>query len=156
MWSLSKKRNERCRIVWWTETGHQCHERLLSYLRPIEWYNLAVLHSPNQFLLPRWFLWRGRTGFPTRGGCRYHQKRESSNFSITRWFLEDDVIDALKQHDQQKILDSIQSRFHETEHAEVNVRDHGWCFRYICRWMGQGTFGLRGRRIPLPTFVGSS
>ncbi|KIL21208.1 hypothetical protein B4134_1969 [Bacillus safensis] len=47
------------------------------------------------------------------------------DFSITRWFLEDDVIDALKQHDQQKILDSIQSRFHETEHAEVNVRDHG-------------------------------
>lgn len=33
---------------------HQCNERLLSYsLRPIEWYNLAVLHSPKQFLLPR-------------------------------------------------------------------------------------------------------
>ncbi|WP_260856446.1 hypothetical protein [Bacillus safensis] len=44
------------------------------------------------------------------------------DFSITRWFLEDDVIDALKQHDQQKILDSIQSRFHETEHAEVKSR----------------------------------
>ncbi|WP_240503384.1 MULTISPECIES: hypothetical protein [Bacillus] len=36
------------------ELCHQCHERLLSYsLRPIEWYNLAVLHSPKQFLLPR-------------------------------------------------------------------------------------------------------
>ncbi|MCZ2740216.1 MULTISPECIES: hypothetical protein [Bacillus] len=31
---------------------HQCHERLLTYsLRPIEWYHLAVLHSPKQFLL---------------------------------------------------------------------------------------------------------
>ncbi|MFP7465312.1 hypothetical protein SFC44_09610 [Bacillus safensis] len=34
------------------ELCHQCHERLLNYsLRPIEWYNLAVLHSPKQFLL---------------------------------------------------------------------------------------------------------
>ncbi|WOP22443.1 hypothetical protein R0I01_03045 [Bacillus pumilus] len=31
---------------------HPCHKRLLNYsLRPIEWYNLAVLHSPKQFLL---------------------------------------------------------------------------------------------------------
>lgn len=44
------------------------------------------------------------------------------DFSITRWFLEDDVIDALKQHDQQIILDSIQSRFYETENAEVKSR----------------------------------
>lgn len=34
------------------ELCHQCHEKLLTYsLRPIEWYNLAVLHSPKQFLL---------------------------------------------------------------------------------------------------------
>ncbi|KDE25811.1 hypothetical protein BA81_17980 [Bacillus safensis FO-36b] len=44
------------------------------------------------------------------------------DFSITRWFLEDDVIDALKQHDRQKILDSVHSRFYETEHAEVKSR----------------------------------
>lgn len=29
-----------------------CHKRLLNNsLRPIEWYQLAVLHSPKQFLL---------------------------------------------------------------------------------------------------------
>ncbi|WP_235354805.1 hypothetical protein NSQ10_09570 [Bacillus sp. FSL R5-0432] len=34
------------------ELCRQCHERLLTYsLRPIEGYNLAVLHSPKQFLL---------------------------------------------------------------------------------------------------------
>ncbi|WP_366204827.1 hypothetical protein [Bacillus safensis] len=34
------------------ELCRQCHERLLTYsLRPIEGYNLAVLHSSKQFLL---------------------------------------------------------------------------------------------------------
>ncbi|WHX73582.1 hypothetical protein QNH25_09500 [Bacillus safensis] len=60
----------------------QCHERLLTYsLRPIEWYNLAVLHSPKQFLLHDDFLWRGRTGFSIRGGSHHHQKRESTNIT---------------------------------------------------------------------------
>lgn len=44
------------------------------------------------------------------------------DFSITRWFLEGDVIDALKQHDEKKILDSVQSRFDETQHVEVKSR----------------------------------
>ncbi|WP_375567644.1 hypothetical protein ACE6HX_09190 [Bacillus pumilus] len=44
------------------------------------------------------------------------------DFSITRWFLEGDVIDALKQHDEKKILDSVQSLFDETQHVEVKSR----------------------------------
>ncbi|MEK5310147.1 hypothetical protein [Bacillus sp. FSL R5-0439] len=44
------------------------------------------------------------------------------DFSITRWFLEDDVIVALKQHDQQRILDAVQSRFDQTHHVEVKSR----------------------------------
>lgn len=39
-----------------------------------------------------------------------------------RWFLEADVIDALKQHDQQRILNSVQNRFNETQHIEVKSR----------------------------------
>ncbi|WP_254778527.1 hypothetical protein [Bacillus sp. cl95] len=44
------------------------------------------------------------------------------DFSITRWFLEDDVIKALKEHDNQTILKSIQSRFYETENYEIKTR----------------------------------
>lgn len=44
------------------------------------------------------------------------------DFSIMRWFLEADVIDALKQHDQQRILNSVQNRFNETQHIEVKSR----------------------------------
>ncbi len=80
---------------------HPCHKRLLNYsLRPIEWYNLAVLHSPKQFLLHDDFYGEDGQAFQ----------------------LEDDVIDALKQHDEKKILDSVQSRFDETRHVEVKSR----------------------------------
>lgn len=79
----------------------QCYERLLTdSLRPIEWYNLAVLLSPKQFLLHDDFYGEDGQAFQ----------------------LEEEVIDALKQHDQQKILASIKSRFNETEHAEVKSR----------------------------------
>ncbi|MGM5474777.1 hypothetical protein [Bacillus pumilus] len=44
------------------------------------------------------------------------------DFSITRWFLEADVIEALKQHDQQRILNSVQNRFNDTQHIEVKSR----------------------------------
>lgn len=34
------------------ELCNECHKRLLSYsLRPIEWYNLASIHTFNKFLL---------------------------------------------------------------------------------------------------------
>ncbi|KPN15027.1 hypothetical protein AKG37_17240 [Bacillus australimaris] len=115
---------------------HPCHERLLTYsLRPIEWYNLAVLHSPKQFLLHDDFYGEDGQAFlaednvvviksdeaPTLQAVRY-DLASLLDFSITRWFLEDDVIDALKQHDQQKIFDAVQSRFDETHHVEVKSR----------------------------------
>ncbi|PRS00349.1 hypothetical protein C6W20_04830 [Bacillus sp. NMCN6] len=77
--------------------------RDLNYsLRPIEWYNLVVLHSPKQFLLHDDF---------------YGEDGQAQAFQS-----EEDVIDALKQHDQQKILDSVQIRFDETQHAQVKSR----------------------------------
>ncbi|TQR26567.1 hypothetical protein C7Y46_04885 [Bacillus safensis] len=115
---------------------HQCHERLLTYsLRPIEWYHLAVLHSPKQFLLHDDFYGEDGQAFQSEKDVVVTKSEKAPtlqvvrrdlasliDFSITRWFLEDDVIDALKQHDQQKILDSVHSRFYETEHAEVKSR----------------------------------
>jgi hypothetical protein len=115
---------------------NQCHERLLKYsLRPIEWYNLAVVHSPKKFLLhddlyeedgeacqPEEDVFvTKKDKAPTLRAVR-NDLESLLDFSITRWFLEDDVINALKMHDTQKTLSSVKSRFYETENYEVKSR----------------------------------
>ncbi|MEH7013631.1 hypothetical protein V7087_22955 [Neobacillus niacini] len=115
---------------------NQCHERLLKYsLRPIEWYNLAVVHSPKKFLLhddlyeedgeacqPEEDVFvTKKDKAPTLRAVR-NDLESLLDFSITRWFLEDDVINALKKHNTQKTLSSVKSRFYETENYEVKSR----------------------------------
>jgi hypothetical protein len=115
---------------------NQCHERLLKYsLRPIEWYNLAVVHSPKKFLLhddlyeedgeacqPEEDVFvTKKDKAPTLRAVR-NDLESLLDFSITRWFLEYDVINALKKHDTQKTLSSVKSRFYETENYEVKSR----------------------------------
>ncbi|MEH7634931.1 hypothetical protein AB0R75_09215 [Bacillus pumilus] len=113
-----------------------CHKRLLNNsLRPIEWYHLAVLHSPKQFLLHDDFYGEDGQAVLLEGDVIVTKEDKAPtlqdvrqdlasllDFSITRWFLEADVIDALKQHDQQRILDSVQYRFDQTQHIEVKSR----------------------------------
>ena len=115
---------------------NQCHERLLKYsLRPIEWYNLAAVHSPNKFLLHDDFYEEDgeacqpeedvfvtkKDKVPTLRAVR-NDLESLLDFSITRWFLENDVISALKKHDTQKTLSSVKSRFYGTENYEVKSR----------------------------------
>ena len=114
----------------------QCHERLLKYsLRPIEWYNLAVVHSPNKFLLhddlyeedgeacqpEEDVVVTKKDKAPTLQEVR-NDLESLLDFSITRWFLEDDVIKALKKHDNKKTLSSVKYRFYGTENYEVKSR----------------------------------
>ncbi|MGS2778279.1 hypothetical protein ACVBAX_12990 [Robertmurraya sp. GLU-23] len=137
---------------------NQCHERLLKYsLRPIEWYNLAVVHSPNKFLLHDDFYEEDgeacqpeedvvvtkKDKAPTLRDVRYNLE-SLLDFSITRWFLEDDVINALKKHDNQKTLSSVKSRYYGTENYELKSRMLeivAGCFRYFCFGMGKRTLG---------------
>ncbi|AGK53676.1 hypothetical protein [Bacillus sp. 1NLA3E] len=115
---------------------YQCHERLLKRsLRPIEWYNLAVVHSPNKFLLHDDFYEEDgeacqpeedvvvtkKDKAPTLRNVR-NDMESLLDFSITRWFLEADVINALKKHDNQKTLSLVKSRFYRTENYEVKSR----------------------------------
>ncbi len=115
---------------------NSCHERLLNYsLRPIEWYNLAVVHSPHKFLLHDDFYEENgeacqpekdtvvtkKDKAPTLRDVQ-HNLESLLDFSITRWFLEDDVINALKKHDHQRILNAVKSRFYGTENDEVKSR----------------------------------
>ncbi|WHX98040.1 hypothetical protein [Neobacillus sp. DY30] len=115
---------------------NQCHERLLKYsLRPIEWYNLAVIHSPNQPLLhddlydedgeacqpEEDVIVTKKDKAPTLKNVQ-NDLESLLDFSITRWFLEDDVIKALNKHDNQMTLSSVKSRFYETENYEIKSR----------------------------------
>lgn len=115
---------------------NQCHERLLKYsLRPIEWYNLAVAHSPNEFLLhddfyeedgeacqpEEYVVVTQKDKAPTLQEVR-NNLESLLDFSVTRWFLEEDVIKALKKHDNQETLSSVKSRFYGTENYQVKSR----------------------------------
>jgi hypothetical protein len=115
---------------------NQCHERLLKYsLRPIEWYNLAVVHSPNKFLLhddlyeedgeacqpEEDLVVTKKDKAPTLREVR-NDLESLLDFSITRWFLEGDVINALKKHDKLATLSSVKSRFYGTENHKVKSR----------------------------------
>jgi hypothetical protein len=113
-----------------------CHERLLKYsLRPIEWYNLAVVHSPNKFLLHDDFYEEDGEAYQPEEDVVVTKKDKAPtlrkvrndlepllDFSITRWFLEGEVINALKKHDKLTTLSSVKSRFYGTENYEVKSR----------------------------------
>ncbi|MGE8082032.1 hypothetical protein [Peribacillus loiseleuriae] len=115
---------------------NQCHERLLKYsLRPIEWYNLSVVHSPNKFLLHDDFYEEDGEACQSEEDVVVTKKDKAPtlrdvrndlesllDFSITRWFLEDDIINSLKKHDNLTTLSSVKSRFYGTENYEVKSR----------------------------------
>lgn len=115
---------------------NQCHERLLKRsLRPIEWYNLAVVHSPKKFLLHDDFYEEdGEASQPEEDVVVTDNDKAPTlddvqndletllDFSITRWFLENDVINALQKHDKQTTLKSVKYRFYGTENYEIKSR----------------------------------
>jgi hypothetical protein len=115
---------------------NQCHERLLKLsLRPIEWYNLAVVHSPNKFLLHDDFYDEDGEASQPEENVVVNDKDKAPtlkdvqndlesllDFSITRWFLEEDVIKALREHDKLSTLKSVKSRFYGTENYEIKSR----------------------------------
>lgn len=113
-----------------------CRDRLVKYsLKPIEWYNLAVIHSPKKFLLhDDLYDDDGEATQPEEDVDVSDDDRAPSlesvqddldlllNFSITRWFLEDDLISALNKHDKYFLLDSVKYRFYDTVNYEVKSR----------------------------------
>jgi hypothetical protein len=113
-----------------------CRDRLVKYsLKPIEWYNLAVIHSPKKFLLHDDFYDDdGEATQPEEEVCVSDNDLAPTlesvkddlelllDFSITRWFLEDEVIYALNQHDKVSLLNSIKYRFYDTVNYEIKSR----------------------------------
>ncbi|MFP3728523.1 hypothetical protein U8V72_25405 [Priestia filamentosa] len=113
-----------------------CHERLINLsLKPIEWYNLAVTHSPNKYLLHDDFYEKDGEACqpeeevtveegdeaPTLAEVQ-HNLENLLDFSVTRWFLEEGVIVAFKEYDNIAILESLKHRFRETHNYDVKAR----------------------------------
>mgnify|MGYP001120021345 CR=1 FL=1 len=115
---------------------NKCHQRLETYsLRPIEWYNLAVIHSHNKYLL--------HDDFYDDNGVSYELEEDTSlflgyesptlekvknylydliDFSITRWSLEDEVIVALCNHNALEVLSYVKTKFYNANNLEVKSR----------------------------------
>ncbi|MGF9891230.1 hypothetical protein ABEX78_21455 [Priestia megaterium] len=113
-----------------------CHQRLVTHsLRPIEWYNLVVIHSRNKYLLS--------DDFYDDNGVSYEFKDNSTSFlgyesptlnnvkgnladlidfSITKWSLEEEVIVALKAYSPLNILDYVKTNFHNANNIEIKSR----------------------------------
>lgn len=106
-----------------------CHHRLLTYsLRPIEWYNLAVIHTFHKFLLHDDFYEDDGNATQPQEDIIDQEKLKAPelnevkndlelliDYCIAKWWLSEETINILKNFDKQKLFDSIKSRFNSTE-----------------------------------------
>ncbi|XKH50141.1 hypothetical protein LG275_11120 [Chryseomicrobium palamuruense] len=113
-----------------------CNERLEARaLKPIEWYRLAIIYSPHSFSLHDDFY--DDNGEATQPDEEFEVEEHELaptledvqedleallDFAMTRWYLEDDVVDALYQHDLQAIYKSVQKRFKATPVPSIKER----------------------------------
>ncbi len=118
------------------ELCHECHSRLLSYsLRPIEWYNLASIHTFNRFLLHDDFYEdNGEATQPeedVEDPENYAAPVLSSvennielllDFCIVKWSLDEDIISSLKKHQPHLLQESIIDRFNKSNNYDVKDR----------------------------------
>ncbi len=113
----------------------ECHKRLLARaLRPLEWYNLAKRHGWYPFLLHDDFYdEEGRADqpeieveepekYPAPSLMEARADIEGLlDYSITRWSLSSDLVEALDAYAKQEVLATIQKRFHETRNAGIRA-----------------------------------
>lgn len=110
-------------------------ERLRAFaLRPVEWFNLAVIHGPFEFYLhddfyteqgdacqpEREVLDAALFPCPTLDDCSSDAPR-LLDFALTRWWLESDVVSALREHEA-TLLELIEGRFNQTKNEFFHFR----------------------------------
>lgn len=110
-----------------------CHKRLLARaLRPSEWYNLAKRHGWYQFLLHDDFYDEdGRADQPEIDVDEPEKHPAPSlpeanaeiegllDYSITRWNISSELVNAWSAHPRQGVLETFQKRFSITKNAGV-------------------------------------
>lgn len=101
-----------------------CARRLQTFsLRPLEWYNLASLHGPRQFLLHHDFYDEDGTAcqpeeeivdaelFPAPTLEEVSVDVEHLlDYAGTKWFIEGPLVEALSRHRKESVLRSLQTR----------------------------------------------
>lgn len=118
------------------ELCEECHKRLIAYsLRPIEWYNLACIHTFNKFLLHDDFY--EDNGIATQPEEDVEESDKSSapllsdvksniellvDYCIAKWWPEEEMIDCLKNHNPQRLFECIKKRFNKCENYFVKDR----------------------------------
>ncbi|GLC31189.1 hypothetical protein bsdE14_25990 [Clostridium omnivorum] len=130
------------------ELCNECHKRLLSYsLRPIEWYNLASIHTFNKFLLHDDFYEDDGVATQPEEDVEgiedliapslddVKENIESLiDFCIAKWWLEGNMINCLKQHEPHILFKSIKSRFDNSENYYVKGRLYEIASRILGRF----------------------
>lgn len=113
-------------------------------MRPLEWYNLATIHSPYQFLLHDDFYDEDGTACqpeedvadaelfpaPTLEEVAADVER-LLDYARTRWFIEGAVIEALSRHSKESVLRSLQTRVAANPSPEVKAFAYEICARVL-------------------------
>ncbi|WP_202081193.1 hypothetical protein [Caldalkalibacillus salinus] len=118
------------------ELCNGCYDRLTKRaLRPIEWYNLAVIHSSNKFYLHDDFYDEDGTATQPEEDVIINDEHLAPelndvandldkllDYSMTSWWLNDDTIKVLNSHDKQMVYDQVKSRYALTNNVEIRSR----------------------------------
>ena len=113
-------------------------------LRPLEWYNLAAVHGPFQFLLHDDFYEEDGTACqpeedvadawlflaPTLEEVSGDLDR-LLEYARTRWFLDKPVVEALSRHSKGSVLRSLQNRVAANPCSDVKVLAYGICAQVL-------------------------
>lgn len=113
-----------------------CHSRLRAFsLKPIEWYRLAAMYSPEPYHLhddfydddgkaaqPELKVKVGRLERSPKLKDVKGNLSELLDFVTTRWFLEEKVMESFTSYEPKEILAHIQKRYEETPFPDIKYR----------------------------------
>lgn len=114
----------------------ECHHKLQNLsLRPREWYNLAVVHGPEKFYLHDDFydenglatcpeedlLQPEKYPAPTLQNVKSNLE-DLLNYSMTQYWLKEDIIVELSKFPSNQLLESIKKRFNRTNNPSIKIR----------------------------------
>lgn len=123
----------------------ECHKRLGKYsLRPIEWYNLASIHGPAKFLLHDDFYDENgtatlqeveviiRSGLVAPGLKEVARDlQELLSFATTKYFLNNEIFDALKRFDKAEILKLLRDRVSKLPNMHIEAQAYEICANVV-------------------------
>jgi hypothetical protein len=109
-------------------------------LRPLEWFNLAAIHSPWKFLLHDDFYSEEGMATQPREAVEHPHRYPAPtlelvkddlerllDYAMAQWWLKDDVLQALALHDKKQLLSALQGRIERCPNYEVESKAYAIC-----------------------------